>query len=111
MCPRAETRMPRARPDATATGHVPAPARSARISPPASKDRTRAGPPGAGACALTRDEEGPNPPAGAGVICLLDRSRERGVGEGWGADGGVVKPADPFVLADLVAAPVAKEAG
>jgi hypothetical protein len=46
------------------------------------------------------------------VIILLDRSQDAWLAEWSGADGWVVKPADPFRLAELVAeVPVAKEAG
>lgn len=65
----------------------------------------------AGAFALTKELKGADPPFAGRVIILLDRSQDAWLADWSGADGWVVKPADPFVLADLVAAPVAKEAG
>ena len=66
----------------------------------------------AGAFALTKELKGAEPPFAGRVIILLDRSQDEWLAEWSGADAWLVKPADPFRLADLVAeAPVAKEAG
>jgi DNA-binding NarL/FixJ family response regulator len=66
----------------------------------------------AGAFALTKELKGAEPPFAGRVIILLDRAQDAWLAEWSGADAWVVKPADPFRLADLVAgAPMAKEAG
>ena len=66
----------------------------------------------AGAFALTMELKGAEPPFAGRVIILLDRAQDAWLAEWSGADGWMVKPADPFRLADMVAeAPVAKEAG
>ena len=66
----------------------------------------------AGAFALTKELKGADPPFGGRVIILLDRSQDEWLAEWSGADAWLVKPADPFRLADLVAeAPVTEEAG
>ena len=66
----------------------------------------------AGAFALTLELKGAEPPFPGRVIILLDRPQDVWLAEWSGADGWMVKPADPFRLADMVAeAPVAKEAG
>jgi DNA-binding NarL/FixJ family response regulator len=66
----------------------------------------------AGAFALAKELKGADPPFPGRVIILLDRPQDAWLAEWSGADGWVVKPADPFRLAELVAeVPVAKEAG
>jgi DNA-binding NarL/FixJ family response regulator len=66
----------------------------------------------AGAFALTKELKGAEPPFEGRVIILLDRSQDEWLAEWSGADAWLVKPADPFRMADLVAeAPVTKEAG
>lgn len=66
----------------------------------------------AGAFALAKELKGADPPFAGRVIILLDRPQDAWLAEWSGADGWVVKPADPFRLAELVAdVPEAKEAG
>jgi DNA-binding NarL/FixJ family response regulator len=66
----------------------------------------------AGAFALTKELKGADPAFEGRVIILLDRSQDEWLAEWSGADAWLVKPADPFRLADLVAGvPMAKEAG
>lgn len=66
----------------------------------------------AGAFALTKELKGADPAFQGRVIILLDRKQDAWLADWSGADGWMVKPADPFGLADMVAeAPVTKEAG
>jgi DNA-binding NarL/FixJ family response regulator len=66
----------------------------------------------AGAFALAKELKGAEPAFPGRVIILLDRAQDRWLAEWSGADGWVVKPVDPFRLAEVVAmTPVAKEAG
>src|SRR5437899_11316511 len=59
----------------------------------------------AGAFALTKELKGADPPFSGRVIILLYRSQDEWLAEWSGADAWLVKPADPFRLAHVVAEP------
>jgi DNA-binding NarL/FixJ family response regulator len=66
----------------------------------------------AGAFALAKELTGADPPFAGRVIILLDRRQDAWLADWAGADAWMVKPVDPFRLAEMVAEPSTdKEAG